>query len=70
MKATATQWPITVTIELADDYLEGLDPGFFTEENFIEGNQLEDLVDKLAKTYIWLKGQAMAISESKRKQNK
>ncbi len=52
MKATATKWPITVTIELADDYLEGLEPGFFTEENFIEGHQLEDMSDNLAKTYI------------------
>ncbi len=70
MKATATKWPVSVTVELADDYSEGLAPGSFTEDNFILRSQLQNMADQLAQAYISAKGKVLALQEATRKQNK
>lgn len=70
MKSTASQWPITVTIELADDYFDGLPEGSINKEEFANASQIQELADTWSKLFIQAKGQFLAQQEAESKQNK
>ena len=68
MKFQATQWPITINLEISDDYLEGIDEENLREESSTELIQLQEMADMLADVLIKAKGQILAQQEAKRKQ--
>lgn len=68
MKFQATKWPITIDLEIADDYLEGIDKENLKEESPTELIQLQEMADMLADVLIKAKGQILAQQEAKRKQ--
>lgn len=70
MKFQAIQWPITINLEISDDYLEGIDKENLKEESPTELIQLQEMADMLADVLIKAKGQILAQQEAKRKQTK
>ena len=70
MKYTATKWPVTLTLEVADDYLDGIDKDNLNDDPLDELTQLQDLADMLSDALVKAKGQILAMQEAKRKQNK
>ena len=70
MKFQATQWPVTIILDVADDYTEGIDKENLKEESPEELIQLQELADMLADILIKAKGQILAKQEAKRKQTK
>lgn len=68
MKFQATQWPVTITLDVADDYTEGIDKENLKEESPEKLIQLQELADMLADALIKAKGQILAQQEVKRKQ--
>lgn len=70
MKFQATQWPITINLEISDDYLEGIDKENLKEESPTELIQLQEMANMLADVLIKAKGQILAQQEAKRKQTK
>ena len=68
MKFQATQWPVTIILDVADDYTKGIDKENLKEESPEELIQLQELADMLADTLIKAKGQILAQQEAKRKQ--
>ena len=70
MKFQATQWPITINLEISDDYLDGIDKENLKEESSIELIQLQEMADMLADVLIKAKGQILAQQEAKRKQSR
>lgn len=70
MKATASKWPITVTIELAEDYFEGLEEGVINKEEFKNASEIQTLADTWSKLFIQAKVQALVMQEAKAKENR
>lgn len=70
MKYSATKWPVTLVLEVADDYLDGIDKENLNDDPLGELTQLQDLADMLADTLVAAKGQILAMQEAKRKQTK
>lgn len=70
MKFQATQWPVTITLDVADDYTEGIDKENLKEESPEELIELQELTDMLADILIKAKAQLLAQQEAKRKQTK
>lgn len=68
MKFQATQWPITINLEISEDYLDGIDKENLKEESPTELIQLQEMADMLADVLIKAKGQILAQQEAKRKQ--
>jgi len=68
MKFQATKWPVTITLDVADDYTEGVDKENLKEESPEKLIQLQELADMLADALIKAKGQILAQQEAKRKQ--
>ncbi len=68
MKFQATQWPVTITLDVADDYTEGINKENLKEESPEKLIQLQELADMLADALIKAKGQILAQQEVKRKQ--
>ncbi len=68
MKATATQWPITVTIELADDYFDGIEKSF--DKKAFSELEIQPLADEFSNIFIRTKGQLLAQQEAESKQGK
>ncbi len=67
MKATATKWPITVTIELADDYFDGLPEEALDKEAFKNTFEIQELADSWSDLFIRVKGQLLAQLEANAK---
>lgn len=70
MKFQATQWPVTITLDVADDYTEGIDKENLKEESPEELIELQELTDMLADILVKAKAQLLAQQEAKRKQTK
>ena len=70
MKYTATKWPVTLTLEVADDYLDGIDKENLNDDPLDELTQLQDLADYMANALVKVKGQILAMQEAKHKQAK
>lgn len=70
MKFQATQWPVTIILDVADDYTEGIDKENLKEESPEELIQLQELAEESADLFIKVKGQILARQEAKRKLNK
>ncbi|MBD5241439.1 MAG: hypothetical protein HDS59_05110 [Barnesiella sp.] len=68
MKFQATQWPVTIILDVADDYTEGIDKENLKAESPEELIQLQELANMLADILIKAKGQILAQQEAKRKQ--
>ena len=68
MKFQATKWPVTITLDVADDYTEGVAKENLKEESPEKLIQLQELADMLADALIKAKGQILAQQEAKRKQ--
>ena len=68
MKFQATQWPVTITLDVADDYTEGINKENLKEESPEKLIQLQELADMLADALKKAKGQILAQQEVKRKQ--
>ncbi len=68
MKVTATKWPVSVTIELADDYFDGIEK-IFDKEAFSE-SEIQPLADEMSNVFIRTKGQLLAQQEAENKQKK
>lgn len=69
MKYTATKWPVTLTLEVADDYLDGIDKDNLNDDPS-ELIQLQELADFMADALVKAKGQILAMQEAKHKQTK
>ena len=68
MKFQAIQWPVTIILDVADDYTEGIDKENLKAESPEELIQLQELANMLADILIKAKGQILAQQEAKRKQ--
>ena len=66
---TATKWPVTITLEVADDYLDGIDKDNINDVHS-ELSGLQEAADNMADMLIKAKGQILAMQEAKRKQTK
>ena len=67
MKFQATQWPVTITLDVADNYTEGIDKENLKEESPEELIELQELTDMLADILVKAKAQLLAQQEAKRK---
>lgn len=70
MKTTASKWPITVTIELADDYFDGIPEDCVDKEAFFNAPVVQTLADTWSRLFIQAKGQTLAQNEAECKQKK
>lgn len=70
MKTTASKWPITVTIELADDYFDGIPEGSVDKDAFVNATETQTLADTWSRLFIQAKGQLLANQEAENKNSK
>lgn len=68
MKFQATSWPVTITYEIADDWLEGIDPENINEITSDHFDSLQEAAEESADLFIKAKGFILAQQEAKRKQ--
>lgn len=68
MKYTASKWPVAITFEVADDYLDGIDKENLRDTPFTQLEELQKMTDETADALIQAKGWILARQEAKRKQ--
>ncbi|MDE5813259.1 MAG: hypothetical protein K2H72_03145 [Muribaculaceae bacterium] len=64
MKRTANKWPISLTVELADNYFDGIEPYADDLKSTMMDGMVEQMVEQMADAFIKAKGNTMAMMEA------
>ena len=64
MKITASKWPISLTVDLADNYFDGIEPYSDDLKSSMTDGMVEQMAEQMADVFIKAKGNTLATIEA------